>query len=60
MENNKKKFKNYDEFDSDKSRTENYTSPEYLVKPAEGDKGWAYMKGEFNKKKTRFIPRIDW
>lgn len=47
----KKKKKN-------KGKTSSYKPPEYLVKPADGDKGFFMVKAEFDAMKTRYTPGI--
>lgn len=53
--NKKKKYtQNFSEFDS--ADTENFPPPEYLVKPAKGDKGFTLTKASFNKMSKHFSP----
>lgn len=49
----------FEEFEKKKNKknsgeTDNYAPPEYLVQPAEGDKGFFMFKAAFDKKKKRF------
>ena len=41
-----------------KSETDDFDPPENLVQPAENDKGYQYVKSEFEKMKCQFQPRI--
>ena len=44
----------FEEFD--KSRTEDYPAPKYIVKPAKDDKGFAIVKQAFDDQKPFFKP----
>ena len=35
-----------------------YEPPIYVVQPAEGDTGFAYVKKEFDKMKTQYTPKV--
>lgn len=50
-------FKDYEE-SQDKSQTDSYAPPKYLVQPAKGDKGFALLKGFFKKVKKVMSPGI--
>ena len=52
----KKQTQNFEEFDS--ASTDNWAPPEYLVKPAPGDKGFALTKANFHSMTTTFKPGI--
>jgi len=52
-----KYFIDFKTFES-KVNTDEWEPPIYLVKPAEGDKGFALVKAEFEKRKSYFIPGI--
>jgi len=51
-----KKTPNYEEYE--KSLTSNYSPPEYLVKPAEDDKGFAMFQQAFKNQKKYYQPSI--
>lgn len=51
-----KKTKTFDEFD--KSSTDSWASPKYLVQPAEKDKGFALVKSGFHNMTNHFKPGI--
>jgi hypothetical protein len=40
------------------AETEEYEPPQYVVKPAPGDKGFAMFKAAFDNQKSYFQPRI--
>ena len=40
--------------------TDNYDAPEYVIKPAKNDTGFFMLKKEFDKAKTKFVPRAKW
>ena len=44
--------------DFDKSYTDDYVPPKYLVKPQPGDKGWEMFKIAFDDQKSYFKPGI--
>ena len=44
---------------NDKSLTDNYTPPKYLVEPQKDDKGFALVKAAFDSKKSfKYVPGI--
>ena len=51
-----KKTPKFDEFN--KTFTNDYVPPKYLVKPQPGDKGWEMFKIAFDKQKSYFKPGI--
>ena len=48
----KKHTKTFEDFD--KANTDNWPPPKYLVKPAEGDKGFALTKSQFRNMTKHF------
>lgn len=55
------KLPNFKQFESEQfesADTDNYKAPEYVVKPAEDDKGFAIVKNAFDNQKSYFQPRI--
>jgi hypothetical protein len=52
----KKKTQKFEEFE--KTYTDDYKAPEYLVKPAKDDKGFYMFKKAFDDQKSYFRPRI--
>lgn len=43
----------------DKSLTDNYEPPKFLVEPQEGDKGFALVKAAFDAPKSfKYVPKI--
>lgn len=46
---------------NDKSLTDNYEPPKYLIQPQEGDKGFALVKSAFDApKQFKYTPRISY
>ena len=52
----KKKTQKFEDFE--KSYTDDFTPPEYLVKPAKDDKGFYLFKKAFDDQKSYFKPGI--
>jgi hypothetical protein len=52
----KTKFKSFKDFSN--GETESYAPPEYVVQPADGDKGFALVKSAFKKLKKIYQPNI--
>jgi hypothetical protein len=56
-----KKFKRF----AERGTTDSYSSPEYLVQPHSGEKGFFLFKSAFDKlrkgrKKNEYTPKISW
>ncbi len=54
-----KRSYSFKQFLEDKSLTDNFEPPKFLVQPAEGDKGYELVKKAFDSEKTfKFVPKI--
>jgi hypothetical protein len=54
MKKGKRKFKKFDKYHKDRSKTSSYPPPKHVIEPAPNDKGYFLVKSEFDKMTKKF------